>query len=176
MNESLASAVRLATWGGLRWDLEDFRTMMKESSGYIPGEIDQMHAAACQAGNKSAADSIDHYQGRKPIKIGKWWHHSDPHNDGIKRYALRRVCIGFSWWVGGVMGTPEEGDLFTVTSFGEGGDSVIACSYHPGNKEEGYRTKVKSRRTFDRAYFSPPIPLEEKQRLEKIKAEKDGAK
>jgi len=163
LNGSLADAVRLAITAGLRWDPEDFGTMMRESGLHIPGEVETYRTSACACGNASAADAFDHYQGRKAINVGKWWHYGKPHESGIGRLNLRRVYIGFSWWEGGVMGTPEEGELYTVTSFADDGESVIACSHYP--YEAGKPAQIKSRRTFDRSYFSPPIPPEETKKV-----------
>ena len=136
LNGALSEAVRLAISSGLRFDPEDFRAMQKASKYHIPGEVDHYHREACRHGNKSAADSIDTYRHRKAIKLGPRWPHKPD------RHHLRRVFVGYRW---------EE---WTVTSFADDGESVIACSYEPYPDH----TKVRGRRTFDRAFFSPPKP------------------
>ena len=137
LNGSLSNALELAISAGLRWDIDDFGTMMHESSGHIPGDVDSYHAQACRVGNKSAANSIDAYQKRKAIKLGKGW------TGHIERLALKRVYVGYGWH------HPELGWL-TVTSIAEDGESVVACSYEPGSY------KVKTRRHYTRDYFNPP--------------------
>lgn len=136
LNGSLADVVRLAISAGLRWDLDDFGTMMRESSYHIPGDVDRYHAAACLSGNKSAANSIDAYRKRKAIRLGKAW------TGRVARFALKRIYVGYSWH-------DSELGYLTVTSIAADGESVVACSYD-GN------TTVKTRRHYPRAYFNPP--------------------
>lgn len=138
LNSSLSCAVDLAISAGLRWDLDDFGAMMNESKGYIPGDVDSYHATACKVGNKSAANSIDAYRGRKAIRPGKGW------AGRVERLALKRVYVGYRWHA------PELGELF-VTFIAGDGESVVACSRKPG-----IWMKVKTRRHYPRAYFNPP--------------------
>lgn len=143
LNTSLGDAVSLAIRAGLAWNTADWATMQREAEWHIPGETDAYHSEACRHGNRSAADSIDAAKGRKAIKLGSRW------PEKPERFHLRRVFVGYNWF--------EGGEVWYVTSFADDGESVTACTYHPHLNH----SKIKARRTFDRAHFSPPKPKDE---------------
>jgi len=138
LNRHLADAIYIAISGGLRFDVTDFGRFMSIGKGHIPDDAECYHAVAVNVGNKSAANSIDAYLGRRTLYIGKRFDWTPDRN------MLRRAHVGCQIYLGG--------RHVTITSFSEDGESVTACAYrsHPNHR------KVEKRLTLTRADLNPP--------------------
>jgi hypothetical protein len=96
---------------------------------WFPLENDELLTEACAHKNKSAIASVSAYLGR-PV-----WRWEPGPRDDVPSKVLH---VGATVWLDDV---PHR-----VTSFGEKGLTLIACSYHP--HEAGKPPKIKTRRVF----------------------------
>ncbi len=133
-HDGVRSAVRLAISFGLRFDVDDFKTLATpktksyhDTMTYCADEYDYAIACGIERGraNPSAAQSYEQYRNRKPFLIAD--------KDCT---TPTRVYVGreFSW----------QGLDVKCTSFSGNGSAFIACTYKPQVANE-YERKIDRR-------------------------------
>lgn len=139
-NEAIQWAIRAAIDYGLRFDLEDFKTLAVNPHGYRGSalidacgqSIEFYYALACgserNSENRSAAQAFEHWMGRKPFLIR-------PRPDAK---TPTRVYVGleFNWY----------GYKVKCTSFADDQASFVACLYRVPPADQQYHAKKVHRR------------------------------
>lgn len=126
---------------------------MRFNGGHWFPEIDDLLTAACKHKHKSAIEAVSSYLGR-PV-----WRWEPTHLDNVLFKVLH---------VGAIVHIDDA--PHRVTSFGEEGRTLIACSYHP--YEAGKPPRIKTRRVFTFEEFAAI----RKSRLDAAKAAKAARK
>lgn len=117
---AMSDALTLAIRSGMPFQTEDFTTLMSRyspryQSGAWNTDMEPQYTLACQSRNNKAAQSYEHWVGRKPF-----------------------ITHGIVRSHGPTQGRLAVGDRFTykihrvkVTSFAKDGDYLTACTYKP---------------------------------------------
>lgn len=110
INQSMHQALALAVSSGFKFAFNDFAEAVgKFRGGYWIGEAESFYALAVTEGNRSAAIAFERWNRRKPFVTDQ------PGKKNERLYVGAR----FMW----------QGELATVTSFANDGESLIACTY-----------------------------------------------
>ncbi len=137
LNAAMSTALSLAIWSGMRFDLDDFKTIAKEFNfGYwggndrhMSGEMFYLTACNCETRyasgrryppNPSCCLAFESWKDRRPFIV-----RSPDKKTGA------RVAVGarFEW----------RGEQVECTSFAEDGSRLVACTYkEPKRDENGY--------------------------------------
>lgn len=141
LNHAMYDALKLAINAGLIFGPDDFAKIMHDFDGgywILDGGGEWCYSMAVQTGNLSAAQAFEHWKKRKPFIADDVDYDAgdDRGKHGSYGRQRERLAVGFKF--------PWKEHKAKVTSFGDDGTYLMACTYRP-RKEGEYTEKIARR-------------------------------